>query len=94
MLRVLRQLRRRSPVPFELIVVTVHQGAAGFDADRLEAYYKQEGLDYRIVHVPIDQILQEKLAPGATPCSLCSRIRRGVLYNLAPAVGCNKIALG
>lgn len=94
MLQVLRLLLRRAPIPFELIAVTVHQGAAGFDADRLQAYYAQEGLEHRIVHVPIDLILQEKLAPGATPCSLCSRIRRGVLYNVAPELGCNKIALG
>lgn len=94
MLHLLRLLRRRSPVTFELVVVTLDQGAAGFDPAPLEAHYREHGVEYRIEHVPINQILAEKLKPGTTPCALCSRIRRGALYTLAPALGCNKIALG
>jgi tRNA 2-thiocytidine biosynthesis protein TtcA len=94
MLQILRLLGRRSPARFRLTVVTVHQGSPRFDTRRLEEHYRREGFEYHIERVPIDQILAEKLAPGTIPCSLCSRIRRGVLYTLASRLGCTKIALG
>jgi tRNA 2-thiocytidine biosynthesis protein TtcA len=94
LLHVLRLLGRRSPVRFRITAVTVHQGSPRFDTARLEEHYRREGFEYHIEHVPIDQILAAKLAPGTIPCSLCSRIRRGVLYTLAPKIGCTKIALG
>jgi tRNA 2-thiocytidine biosynthesis protein TtcA len=94
MLEALRLLRRRSPVSFRMTVVTLHQGYDAFSTDALEAFYQQRDLPYEIIHAPIREILESRLEPGTTPCALCSRIRRGVLYSHAPRLGCNKIALG
>jgi tRNA 2-thiocytidine biosynthesis protein TtcA len=94
MLDVLQVLQRRSPVAFRLTVVTIHPGYANFSTTALERYYQERGVSYRIIPVPIDQIVAEKLSAGSIPCALCSRIRRGALYTWAPRLGCNKIALG
>ena len=94
LLEVLQLLRRRSPARFQLTAVTIDQGRAGVDLGWLKAHFIESGLPHHIEEVPIDQVVQEKLSPGAIPCSLCSRLRRGVLYSLAPRLGCTKIALG
>ena len=94
MLEVLGILGRRSPVPFTMTAVTLHNGYASFSTVELEQHYAKKGQPYRVQPVPIKEILEEKLAPGVTPCSLCSRIRRGALYTLAGEMGCTKIALG
>jgi tRNA 2-thiocytidine biosynthesis protein TtcA len=95
MLSVLGLLARRAPVSFEVTAVTIDHGPSGeLDTEWLEHHLRQQGCRYRMERVPVDQIVQEKLEPGTNPCSLCSRIRRGVLYTLAPRLGCNKIALG
>jgi tRNA 2-thiocytidine biosynthesis protein TtcA len=60
----------------------------------MEAYLKSWSCEYRIVRAPIHETMIEKLSPDDTPCSLCSRIRRGVLYTKAIELGCTKIALG
>jgi tRNA 2-thiocytidine biosynthesis protein TtcA len=94
MIEVLRLLLHRSPVSFEMTVVTICQGYTGFGFDELEKYYQGQGYRYKLIHAPVERILEQKLQPGSTPCSLCSRIRRGILYTYAPKLGCNKIALG
>ena len=94
MLEVLGILARRSPVPFSMTAVTLHNGYASFSTEALEKHYAKKEQAYSVEHVPIKEILEEKLAPGVTPCSLCSRIRRGALYTLALKMGCTKIALG
>ncbi len=94
MLEVLGILARRSPVPFTMTAVTLHNGYESFSTEALEKHYAKKGQAYRVEPVPIKEILEEKLAPGVTPCSLCSRIRRGALYTLAQKMGCTKIALG
>lgn len=94
MLDILHLMRRRSPISFRITAVTVHQGEATFSTEKLEAHYQMHGYAFQVIHVPIKQILAEKLAPGTIPCSLCSRIRRGALYTLALELGCTKIALG
>ncbi len=94
MLEVLRLLKRRSPISFQLTAVTIHQGAATFSTEALEQHYRDNDVDYQILHVPITEILEQKLAKGTTPCSLCSRIRRGALYTHAQQRGYTKIALG
>ncbi len=94
LLHVLDSLRRRAPVNFSLFVVTVHPGFPGFQTGPIEAYLKERKYQYSIVHAPIHDIMLEKLGPEDTPCSLCSRIRRGVLYTQAIEHGCTKVALG
>jgi tRNA 2-thiocytidine biosynthesis protein TtcA len=94
MLEVLRLLGRRSPVRFSMTAVTIEQGGDLSYTRLLEQHLSERGYRHKVVHVPIDEILERKLAPNTIPCSLCSRIRRGVLYSLAIELGCNKIALG
>lgn len=94
LLHVLDGLRQRAPVSFSLVAVTVHPGFPGFRTGGIEAFLRQRGYDYRVVHAPIHELVLEKLTPDDSPCSLCSRIRRGVLYTQARELGCTKIALG
>lgn len=94
LLHILDRLRRKAPVSFSLFAVTVHPGFPGFDVDGIEAYCRFRGFDHATLPAPIHELIQEKLSADDTPCSLCSRIRRGVLYTRARALGCTKIALG
>jgi tRNA 2-thiocytidine biosynthesis protein TtcA len=94
LLHILENLRRRAPVPFSLVPVTVHPGFPGFETARIEAYLRSQNYEHRIVRAPIHETMLEKLTADETPCSLCARVRRGVLYTQAAALGCTKIALG
>jgi tRNA 2-thiocytidine biosynthesis protein TtcA len=94
LLDILRQLRRRAPVKFELVAVNVDQGWPGFRAEIIAGWLANEGVEYHMERANFPPIMNRLLKPGATPCSICSRLRRGVLYNLAPRLGCNAIALG
>jgi tRNA 2-thiocytidine biosynthesis protein TtcA len=81
-------------VRFEFIALHLDQGQPGFDSSRIGAYLEAERFDYRMVHKDTYSLVQERLSDGDTPCSLCSRFRRGILYNQAVEHGCNKVALG
>lgn len=94
LLHVLNSLRQRAPVSFSLIAATVHPGFPGFRTNGIENCLRERGYEYRIVHAPIHDLMLEKLSPDDSPCSLCARIRRGVLYTQARLLGCTKIALG
>jgi tRNA 2-thiocytidine biosynthesis protein TtcA len=94
LLEVLRILQRRSPVRFELLAVNVDQGWPDYDTATIAAHLATTGVPYRMIDRDFASVVEANLAPGATPCSLCSRLRRGVLYNLAVEFGCTKIALG
>ena len=86
---------RRSPVSYSMVAVNVDQGWPGYATEQIETHLRSRGVEYRMIKAhSIADIVEEKLAPGATPCSLCSRLRRGVLYNLAAELGATKIALG
>ena len=94
MLRLLQRMQRISPVSFELLACHLDQGHPGFPVKQVEAQIAQTGVEYEIVYQDTYSIVKEKLKPGKTTCSLCSRLRRGVLYTFAQKMGCNKIALG
>jgi len=94
LLHILERLRQCAPINFSLIAITVHPGFSGFQAEIVENYLRANGFQYHIVKAPILPMLLNKLAPDETPCPLCSRIRRGILYTQARELKCTKIALG
>src|SRR6478609_1950934 len=92
--QILDVLRKRAPIGFSLIGVTVDSGYEGFRHDLISSTCEQRGWECRIVHTGIGDVMEDLLEAQATPCSLCARLRRGVLYRLADEVGATKIALG
>jgi tRNA 2-thiocytidine biosynthesis protein TtcA len=94
LLDLLERLRRRSPVRFELVACNVDQGYSGFRSDVIEEHLRSGGYRYHIELTEIAATIRRKMDPRDTHCSLCARLRRGVLYRLADQLGCNSIALG
>jgi tRNA 2-thiocytidine biosynthesis protein TtcA len=94
LIQILDVLRQRSPVRFTLIAVNVDSGYEEYRHDLIEVTCRERGWECHIIHTSIGATMDELLGPDATPCSLCARLRRGVLYRLAEQVGASKIALG
>lgn len=93
LLNILDVLRVRAPISFSLVAVNVDSGYDGYRHDLISKTCEQRGWEYRIESTNIGEVM-DNLLDGATPCSLCARLRRGVLYRLAKEVGATKIALG
>jgi tRNA 2-thiocytidine biosynthesis protein TtcA len=94
MLYLLRELAKKAPIRFSLKVVNVDQNHPKYPTQTLTDYMEREGYDFSMVAEDTYSIVKEKIPEGKTFCSLCSRLRRGILYRLAREYGCTKIALG
>jgi tRNA 2-thiocytidine biosynthesis protein TtcA len=94
LIQVLDQLRRRAPISFSLVAVNVDSGYEHFQHELIKTTCDAHGWECVVEHTAIGEVMDELLAANATPCSLCARLRRGVLYRLASQVGATKIALG
>ena len=94
LLHFLRALQKKAPIDFELKVVNIDQGHPGYPAQRLRDYMARERYDFTMIEEDTYSIVTDKIPAGKTYCSLCSRLRRGILYRVASELGCTKIALG
>jgi tRNA 2-thiocytidine biosynthesis protein TtcA len=94
LLHVLMRLRERAPIDFDLVAVNLDQGQPGYPAHVVEGHFKAVGVPYRMLHRDTYSVVRRLVPEGKTTCPVCSRLRRGVLYNAAVEMGCTKIALG
>src|SRR6202521_4153152 len=92
--QLLDELRQRAPIRFSLVAVNVDSGYKEYKHELIASTCRARGWEYRIKHTGIGELIDDILDDGATPCSLCARLRRGVLYRVAKDVGATKIALG
>ncbi|WP_343329947.1 tRNA 2-thiocytidine(32) synthetase TtcA [Polaribacter staleyi] len=94
MLNMLLYFQKVAPISFEIVAVNLDQKQPGFPVEVLPTYLHNLGVDYKIIEKNTYKIVMDKTPEGKTTCSLCSRLRRGTLYEAAKDLGCNKLALG
>jgi tRNA 2-thiocytidine biosynthesis protein TtcA len=94
LMQILDVLRQRAPIQFSLVAVNVDSGYEGYQHKAVAEACAARGWEFYSEHTSIGQVIDDKLESDDTPCSLCARLRRGVLYRMAKSVGASKIALG
>lgn len=94
LMHLLGLMRKRAPVKFDLLGVNLDQGHPGFEGHLIEGWLKDNGFDYRMLKENTYAVVTSKIPEGKAYCPLCSRLRRGILYDAAVDLGCSKIALG
>ena len=94
LLHILETLRRRAPVRYELMAINIDSGYPGFRADIIEEHLREHGFGFHMEKTDHYGIIKEKRRPDSSYCSICARLKRGVLYGLAQRYNCNKLALG
>lgn len=94
LLHLLRLMQKRVPFVFSIVAVNLDQGHPGFPGHILEGWLRAQDYDYRMIQRDTYSVVLEKIPVGKTYCSLCSRLRRGILYDVAQDLGATKIALG
>jgi tRNA 2-thiocytidine biosynthesis protein TtcA len=94
LIQILDVLRQRAPISFSIVAVNVDSGYEGYQHKAVAAACAARGWEFHTQHTNIGSVIEDKLDPDKTPCSLCARLRRGVLYRMADEVGATKIALG
>jgi tRNA 2-thiocytidine biosynthesis protein TtcA len=94
LIQILDVLRQRAPIAFSIVAVNVDSGYEGYQHRAVAEACAARGWEFYSEHTAIGAVIEDKLDPDQTPCSLCARLRRGVLYRMANAVGATKIALG
>lgn len=94
LLHMMLHFQKVGPINFQLVAVNLDQKQPGFPEEVLPTYLSELGIDYKIIEKNTYKVVLDKTPEGKTTCSLCSRLRRGTLYEAAKDLGCNKIALG
>src|SRR5512139_2883149 len=94
LLHLLMRMRERAPIDFDLVAVNLDQGQPGYPAEVVERHFQSVGAPYRMLRRDTYSVVRRLVPEGKTTCPVCSRLRRGVLYNAAAEMGCTKIALG
>jgi len=94
MLHLLREIKKRAPFEFSLIAVNIDQKQPGFPREVLPKYFAEQGYEFEVVEDDTYSVVKDKVPQGKTYCSLCSRLRRGILYTTARRLRVTKIALG
>jgi tRNA 2-thiocytidine biosynthesis protein TtcA len=94
MLLLLAELKKRAPISYELIPVTIDNGLAGFDANIIGLFVEKLGLKLIVEETGHAELITSKLRHGSSYCSFCARLKRGALYGAARRLGCNLLALG
>ena len=94
LLDILRKLQKRAPVKFDIVAVNLDQKQPGFPEHILPDYFKSIGVEYHIENQDTYSVVKRVVPEGKTTCSLCSRLRRAILYSVADRLQCTKVALG